>query len=186
MTSQHPDAPAFSIEPAMPGDEYDIVAMIHELACYEKLEDLCVITPEQFARHVFRDSPACKALMVRVDGEPAGYAIYFSTFSTFLGLEGLYLEDLYVRPRFRRLGIGSAVMRHLASLAVDQGFGRMEWACLEWNELGKNHYIKMGAEPLEEWRTWRLSGKQLRYLSSNGTGDALQMGSHRESPNFER
>jgi len=160
------NASPFVIEQAKPGDEATIVAMIRELAEYEKLEDQCVITAAHLREALFGERPACEALLIKMNDEPAAYVIYYTTFSTFLGLPGLYLEDLFVRPKYRRNGIGGAVLRHLAKLADERGCGRLEWAVLEWNELAKAQYRKIGAEPLEDWRTWRLAGKDLRYLAT--------------------
>ena len=99
-------------------------------------------------------------------GEPAGFAIFFQSFSTFLGRPGLYLEDLFVRPEFRGRGIGRGLLIHLAGLAVDRGYGRMEWSVLDWNELALGVYRKAGATPMDEWTVHRLTGDALRRLAA--------------------
>jgi GNAT superfamily N-acetyltransferase len=156
---------AFEIRAARPGDEAAIVEMIRELAEYERLLDEVVITPGQLREHLFGERPAVEALLVWVGERPVAYALFFPTFSTFLGRPGLYLEDLYVRPDFRRRGIAGAVMRHLAGICRERGCGRFEWAVLTWNELAGNQYRKMGAAPLEDWRLWRLDGEALQRLA---------------------
>ncbi len=153
--------PDIEIIPARKADVKEIVAMIRELAEYEKLLDTCKLTEKSLAKALFSKPPAAEALIAFKDGNPAGMALYFYNFSTFEGVQGLYLEDLYVRPKFRKLGIGGALLKRLAEIAREKGCARMEWAVLEWNELAKSQYRKIGAFPMEEWRVWRLTGSAL-------------------------
>lgn len=155
----------FEIRPARPGDEVAIVEMIRELAAYEKLLHEVVITPEMLRGHLFGERPAVEALLAWVGEQPVAYALFFQTFSTFLGKPGLYLEDLYVKPDCRRRGIAQSAMRRLAQIALERGCGRFEWAVLTWNELAAGQYRKLGAAPLEDWRVWRLTGEALERLA---------------------
>jgi GNAT superfamily N-acetyltransferase len=164
MSSEVP----FQIRDAAPGDEAALAGMIRELAAYEKLADQCVVTPEMLRGQLFGERPAAEALIVHVGEEPVAYAIFFTTFSTFLAQPGLYLEDLFVRPPFRRRGIAAACMRRLALMCRERGCARLEWAVLTWNELAASQYRKMGAAPLEDWRTWRLAGEGLERLAVEG------------------
>lgn len=155
----------FVLRPAVPGDEGEIAAMVHELAEYEKAPEECRATPEMVARHLFGPGAVARALMAEADGMVAGFALWFVSFSTWEARPGIYLEDLYVRPAYRRRGIGTAVLRHLAVECVREGYGRLEWSCLEWNELAKRRYRTLGARPMEEWRTWRVDGEGLGRLA---------------------
>lgn len=155
------------IEPARPGDESSIVRLIHELSVYEKLADQCVVTEEDIRREVFGSRPSVEVLMAWVGDRAVACAIFFQNFSTFLGRPGLYLEDLFVEPEFRRLGIGTALLKRLAQIAVERNYGRLEWAVLEWNELAKERYRKIGARPLDDWRTWRMTGKTLEEFAAS-------------------
>lgn len=158
-----PGKPAFEvrIDPARPGDEEDIARLIAALAEYEKAPEQCEATAEKVRRQLFGERPAASAIMARVGAKVVGFALYFTTFSTWLCKPGLYLEDLFVLPAFRKKGIGGALLRRLAAICVEKDYGRMEWACLEWNELAKAQYRKVGAVPMDEWRTWRLTGEAL-------------------------
>jgi len=106
-----------------------------------------------------------EAVIASIDKEPVGYALFFANFSTFLGKPGLYLEDLYVRPEARGLGAGRALLEHLAQTAVDRGWGRFEWAVLDWNEPSIAFYKKMGARAMDEWTIFRLTGEALKKLA---------------------
>lgn len=158
-------AAAFEIREAQPGDEVAIAAMIHELAAYERLADECQATPEGLSRALFGERPAAEALVACVGEEIVAYAIYFQSFSTFLAKPGLYLEDLYVRPAHRRRGIARACLQRLAQICAERGYARLEWAVLTWNELAARQYRKLGAAPLDDWRTWRLTGEGLERLA---------------------
>lgn len=147
----------FEIRPARPGDEGVIVELIHALSVYEKMEDQCVVTPEAIRAHVFGERPAAEVLIAWVGTEAVAFALYFTNFSTFLGKPGLYLEDLFVKPQYRRYGIGTQLLKELARIALRRDYGRMEWSVLEWNELAKDRYRKIGAVPLDDWRIWRMT-----------------------------
>ena len=114
------------------------------------------------------DRPAAEVIIAEVDGAPAGFALFFHNFSTFLGRRGLYLEDLFVRPQFRGLGLGKRLMTHLAKLAVERGCGRFEWSVLDWNAPSIQFYKSLGAEPKDEWTINRVTGEALAKLGSMG------------------
>lgn len=139
--------------------------LIEELAEYERLADQVNGNAELLEQSLF-DRRAAEALIVEVAGEPAGYAIFFPTFSTFETRPGLWLEDIYVRPRWRRRGIATAVLRRLAGLALERDLARLEWVALDWNEPALRFYDELGAERIEEWRALRLAGDALRKLGS--------------------
>ncbi|WP_439859015.1 GNAT family N-acetyltransferase [Pseudomonas sp. MBLB4136] len=153
------------IRSAEPGDVALILALIGELADYEKLGDQAVATPAQLTEHLFGPRPYAEVLIGEVDGVAAGFALFFHNFSTFLGKPGLYLEDLYVRPAARGAGLGKALLSRLASLAVERGCGRLEWGVLDWNEPAIGFYQRLGAKPLDEWTPYRLTGAALRELA---------------------
>jgi GNAT superfamily N-acetyltransferase len=109
---------------------------------------------------------AAEAVIGYVDDQPAGFALYFQTFSTFLGLPGMYLEDIFVEPKWRRQGLGKALLVHLARLAVERGYGRVEWSVLRWNASAISFYQKLGARPMDEWDVYRLTGDSLKRLAT--------------------
>jgi len=146
-----------------------ILAFIRELAEYERLSDAVVATEASLTTALFGQAPAAEVLIAELDGAPAGFALFFHNFSTFLSRRGLYLEDLYVRPAHRRLGIGRALFRRLAALAVERGCGRMEWSVLDWNESAQRFYEGLGAVPMDEWTTYRLTGAALEALGRAAT-----------------
>lgn len=121
-------------------------------------------TEDDLARHLFGDSPAAEAVLAEAGGETAGFALFFTTFSTFLCRPGIWLEDLFVRPEHRRAGVGRALLEHVARLAVRRGCGRMEWAALEWNEPALRFYAELGAEPVDGWTRHRVDGAALSRL----------------------
>ncbi len=141
---------------------------IHELAAYENLAHECFATPEQLDRTLFGAKPAAEALVAFVQGSPAGFALFFHNYSTFLAKPGLYLEDLFVKPELRRRGVGAALFRRLASLAIERGCGRFEWAALDWNQPAIAFYRQMGARAMSEWTTFRLEGPALARISGRG------------------
>jgi GNAT superfamily N-acetyltransferase len=157
----------FRIEPATERDLSLILRLIKELAAYEKLANEVTATEEILGSSLFGSRPAAEVVIAYADAEPAGFAVYFQTFSTFLGLPGVYLEDVYVSPAWRGLGLGRRLLAHVASVAVDRGCGRMEWSVLDWNELALNLYRKIGARPMDEWTVQRLTGAALRDLASS-------------------
>jgi len=143
-----------------------ILAFIRELAEYEKLAHEAVATEAQLDEHLFGPRPAAEVVIAEVDGEPAGFALFFTSFSTFVGLPGLYLEDLFVRPRFRGLGVGKRLMIDLAHRAVERGYGRFEWSVLDWNEPAIRFYRSLGALGQDEWTVQRVTGEALRRLAA--------------------
>ena len=147
-------------------DVSQILSFIRELAEYEKLAHQAVADETTLAAHLFGDHPAAEVVIAEVDGQPAGFALFFHNFSTFLGQRGLYLEDLFVRPQYRGLGLGKRLMIHLAKLATERGCGRFEWSVLDWNEPAIRFYRSLGAVGLEEWTVQRLSGPALQALAA--------------------
>ncbi|MGH6828962.1 MAG: GNAT family N-acetyltransferase [Rhizomicrobium sp.] len=156
-----------TLRDAAPADAEEIVGLIRELAAFERLAHECVVDAALLDRFLFEERRA-HALIAQWEGTTAGFALYFYNFSTFLGRPGLYLEDIFVRPPFRRNGIAKAVFRFLAKKAIDQGCGRMEWAVLDWNENAVGFYGRMGAVPMAEWTTQRLTGDALKRLAEEG------------------
>lgn len=142
-----------------------ILDFIRELAVYEKLEHEVTVTEGDLRVALFGDRPLVEAVVAMLDGEPAGYALFFANFSTFLGKPGLYLEDLYVRPAARGAGLGRELLEHLARTAVERGWGRMEWSVLDWNEPAVAFYKRLGAKPMDEWTVFRVTGDALRKLA---------------------
>ena len=154
------------IAPAAPADLPLLLALIRELADYERLSDQVVATEESLRYALFGGRPAAEAVIVRVGGEAAGFALYFHNFSTFLGKHGLYLEDLFVRPAFRGRGIGKTVLAYLAKLALQRDCGRFEWAVLDWNKPARDFYETLGAEANSAWINYRITGDSLRRLAA--------------------
>ena len=153
-----------NLRAAVPQDADLIVTYVRELAEIERLTQECVANAEDFRRFLFEE-PRALALLVVWFGVLAGFALYFYNFSTFLGRPGLYLEDLFVRPAFRRNGIARAIFQALARKAVAEGCGRFEWSVLDWNENAIRFYRGLGAEAMDGWTTQRLTGDALRRLS---------------------
>lgn len=153
------------IRPAAPADLAAIAAMIRALAEYEKLSHLCVGTDEDLERALFGAQPAAEVLIARVGGQPAGFALFFHTFSTFLARRGLWLEDLFVYPPHRGHGIGRALLTALAGIAKDRECGRFEWAVLDWNRSAIGFYERLGATVLPDWRVCRVVGPALDRLA---------------------
>jgi len=161
-------APAVTLRFAQNGDLPQILAFIRELAEYEKLADEVTADEDVLEASLFGAMPAAEVVLADVDGEPAGFALFFHNFSTFLGRRGLYLEDLYVAPRFRGLGIGRKLMASLARVAVERGCGRFEWAVLDWNEPAIGFYRSLGAAGMDEWTVQRVTGEALTTLAGGG------------------
>ena len=158
------------IRPAEPADVPLIVTFLHELATYEKLAHEVVATDADMHAALFGERPVIETVIASLDGEPVGYALFFPTFSTFLGKPGLYLEDLYVRPAARGFGVGRKLLEHLARITVERGWGRLEWSVLDWNEPSIAFYKKMGARPMDEWTVFRLAGQKLAELADRKIG----------------
>ena len=150
-----------TIRPARPEDVTLIAELVRELAEYERLLDHAVATPEDLAESFFGSSPKAHALIIESDGEPAGFCVYFYNFSTFAGRPGIYVEDVFVRPAFRRRGLGRAVFQYLARKAVAENCARMEWSVLNWNEPAIHFYESLGAVPMSAWTVERLSDAAL-------------------------
>jgi GNAT superfamily N-acetyltransferase len=154
------------VRPAGPADVPQLVQMIRELAAYERAPEQAVADEAALAEALFGARPAAFALVASAGGLPAGFAIWFVSFSTWLGRYGIYLEDLFVRPAFRGRGLGRALLGELGRIAVERGYGRLEWAVLDWNEPAIGFYRSLGAEPRAGWTTFRLTGEALRSLAS--------------------
>lgn len=137
-----------------------ILKLIKELARYEKLEDEVVATEEILEEWLFEKKRA-EVIFPMADGEVVGYALFFHNFSTFLGRAGIYLEDLFIRPEYRGNGYGKATIGKLAAIAAERGCGRLEWSCLDWNQPSIDFYLSLGAEPMKDWTTYRLTGETL-------------------------
>lgn len=149
------------IRPARPDDVDQIMHFVIDLAIYEKEEDAVVATPEHFTNALFCDNPQAHCLIAEADGKAVGFAVYFFSFSTWLGQHGIYLEDLYVSPESRGLGAGKALLKQLAVIAVEKNLGRVEWSVLDWNEPSIKFYEAMGAKPKDGWTVYRLSDNAL-------------------------
>ncbi len=156
-----PRQPA-TLRPANPADAQTIVTLIRELAEFEDLSHLVVVTPDALALHLFGPQPVAEAVVAEVGGQTVAFALFFTNFSTFLGQPGLYLEDLYVQPAHRGTGLGKALLQHLGALAVARGCGRFEWSVLDWNENAIRFYERMGATVLPDWRICRVTGDALK------------------------
>ncbi|HEX7289670.1 MAG TPA: GNAT family N-acetyltransferase [Conexibacter sp.] len=149
------------IRPATRADAPLLIELIGALADYERLRDQVVLDAALLERHLFGARPAAEAVIAQTGGDAVGYALFFSTFSTFLGRPGIWLEDLFVLPERRRGGVGRALLEHVAQLAVARGCGRLEWSALDWNEPALAFYRGLGARVLPEWRLHRLDGAAL-------------------------
>ena len=150
------------IRPAVPADVPAVLALIRELATYEREPDAVVATEAGLTEALFGATPAVYCHVAEDAGEVVGFALWFRNFSTWLGRHGVYLEDLYVRPTHRGRGFGKALLTTLASIARERGYGRVEWAVLDWNTPAQDFYRSLGAVPMDEWTVWRLAGDALR------------------------
>jgi len=148
--------------PATPADIPLILALIRELADYERAPQEVIATEHLLQHALFSERPSCEAIIGEVDGSPQGFALFFHNFSTWKGRQGLYLEDLFVRPSARGKGLGKALFAHVARVAVERGCPRMEWAVLDWNTPAIDFYTSMGAVAMDEWTTYRLKDDALR------------------------
>ncbi|MFN7127415.1 MAG: GNAT family N-acetyltransferase [Allorhizobium sp.] len=153
---------SFTIRPATPEDAATILGFITELAVYEKAGHEVEATEETIRASIFGESSVTEAVILESDGEPAGFAVWFYSYSTWQAKNGLYLEDLYVSPDYRGTGAGKMLLKHLASIAVEKGCGRFEWSVLDWNEPAIRVYDAIGAEPQSEWIRYRMTGQALR------------------------
>jgi GNAT superfamily N-acetyltransferase len=163
-------APApLEIRQARPDDVPLLLALFRELAEYERLQDELQATEELLERALFSERPAAEALLAERRGAPVGYALFYPTFSTFLAIQGVWLEDLFVRPAHRKSGAGRALLAAVAARARERGAERLEWSALDWNELALGFYRGLGAQRMDEWVTHRLVGDALRSLAAEAT-----------------
>ena len=157
----------FRIEPATDKDVPLIFQMIKGLAEYEKLSDQVTATEERLRESLFGPQPSAEVVIGYAGDQPAGFALFFHNYSTFLGQRGLYLEDLFVFPEWRGKGLGRQLLAHLARIAVERNCGRMEWSVLDWNEPAMRVYRGIGATPLDGWTICRLTGDALHRLAGS-------------------
>jgi len=150
-----------NIRPANIDDVQQIMQFVIDLAIYEKEEDAVVATPEHFTNALFCENPQAHCLIAESKGQALGFALYFFSFSTWLGQHGIYLEDLYVSPESRGLGAGKALLKELSKIAIEKNLGRVEWSVLDWNEPSIKFYQAMGAEAKDGWTVYRLADKAL-------------------------
>ncbi|WP_380181223.1 GNAT family N-acetyltransferase [Kalamiella sp. sgz302252] len=159
---------SITIRQAQPADAQTIYDMIYELAVYEKAPEEVVTTPAEIRDTLFGEESKTEALICEVDGATVGYAVFFTSYSTWLGRNGIYLEDLYISPAARGNGAGKALIRHIAQLAVQRRCGRLEWSVLDWNQPAIDFYKSIGAEPQSEWVRYRLAGDALVEFAEGG------------------
>lgn len=150
-----------TIRQARPTDVQAIYDMIYELAVYEKAPEEVVTTPDEIKATLFGEGSKTEALICEIEGKIAGYAVFFTSYSTWLGRNGIYMEDLYISPDFRGKGAGKALLKHIARFAVQRNCGRLEWSVLDWNQPAIDFYLSIGALPQSEWVRYRLDGDAL-------------------------
>src|SRR5262245_2483388 len=159
-----------TLRPATPADVDTIFSLIRGLAEYERLTHEVTGTADRLREHLFGPRPCAEVILADVDARSVGFALFFHTYSTFLTAPGLYLEDLFVEPNHRGRGIGTALLRRVAAVALERGCGRLEWAVLEWNTPAIDFYVQRGARMLTEWRTCRVTGEALVRLGGGRSG----------------
>jgi diamine N-acetyltransferase len=159
---------SLTIRAARPSDAALILALVRELAAYEKLSDEVVATEDAIAEALFSPPPRLFCDVAEWSGEPAGFSVWYLNYSTFLGRPGLYVEDIFVRPAFRNKGIGRVLMMRLAQRCVDEGYARFEWAVLQWNAPSIAFYKSLGAQVMDDWRICRMSGAALQQFARAG------------------
>jgi GNAT superfamily N-acetyltransferase len=157
-----------TIAPVTPAEIPMLLELIRELARFEKLEHEVVATAKSLHHSLFGPQPAAGALLARGDGEVAGYAVYYFTFSSFVGRAGIWLEDVYVRPPFRQRGLGRRLMESVARIGAERDCGRFEWTALNWNKRALEFYRSLGAQVMEEWVLLRVNAPELRRLAATG------------------
>jgi GNAT superfamily N-acetyltransferase len=167
MPSATQELPDLVIRPAVLADCPLLLEFIRELGEYERLSHEVVADVAKLEATLFGARPAAEVLIAELRGEPAAFTLFFSSYSTFLAQPGLYLEDLFVRPAYRKRGLGGILMRHLARLAVQRGCGRFEWSVLDWNEPALAFYRQLGAAPMAEWTVQRVTGDALLRLAQS-------------------
>lgn len=158
--------PNLIIRPANIDDVDQVMQFVIDLAIYEKERDAVVATPDHFRKALFCEQPKAHCLMAELDGLPVGFAVYYYSFSTWLGQHGIFLEDLYVSPESRGSGAGKALLKQLAKIAVAKDMGRVEWSVLDWNEPAIQFYKSLGAGPKDGWTDYRLAGDALTEFAS--------------------
>ena len=154
------------IRVAVKADAPKILQLIQDLALYEKAPNEAVATLEQIEQTLFSDLPSAFAHVAEVDGEVVGISIWFLNYSTWLGKPGIYLEDLYVDPEHRGKGLGLALLKELATICVERGYERLQWWVLDWNQPSIEFYTSLGAEAMDEWTVYRVSGEALKKLAT--------------------
>ncbi|AHB75067.1 MULTISPECIES: GNAT family N-acetyltransferase [Pandoraea] len=159
---------SLTLRAATADDVGAIHGLMRELAVFEKLLDIFEATPESVHEALFGNAPAAECLIAQWDGQVVGYALYFHNFSTFLGRRGLYLEDVYVQPSMRGKGVGQALLRALARIAVERNCARFEWTVLDWNQPAIDFYASQGATVLPDWRVVRMTGEALERFAGGG------------------
>jgi GNAT superfamily N-acetyltransferase len=165
-TTNDAAAMSVSIRPCRPDDAEALVALVRELAVYERLEAYARATPDDFRTHLFGPRPMAEAVLAEVEGLPVGFALYFMTFSTFRGRPGIYLEDLFVRPEYRGRKIGKSLLAHVARVAVERRCARLEWSVLDWNAPAIGFYVSLGAKPLDGWTVYRITDEPQHRLAA--------------------
>ncbi|MGB5595264.1 MAG: GNAT family N-acetyltransferase [Crocosphaera sp.] len=158
------DLENLTIRPAKPADVADIFSLIQALAEYEKLSHQVTGSPEALEKHLFAEKPFAEGIIAQWEEKSVGFALFFSNYSTFLTKPGLYLEDIFVLPDYRRRGIGKAILAYVAQLAVERDAGRLEWSVLDWNAPAIGFYQQIGADVLPDWRICRVTGERLSKL----------------------
>jgi len=158
-----------NVRAAVESDLPLILQFIEGLAEYEKLSHNCVATEHKLRATLFGKHPAAEVIIASVGDAPAGFALFFHNYSTFLAQRGLFLEDLFVLPEFRGNGVGYALLASLAKIAIDRDCGRLEWAVLDWNDLAIGFYKRLGAVPMDEWTTFRMTGSPLHDLAARSS-----------------
>lgn len=161
-----PPSPPVNLRSATPADASTLFQLIHALADYEKLSHAVTGTPEALTDHLFGERRYAEAILAEVAGQAAGFALFFYNYSTFLTRPGIYLEDLFVLPEYRRRGIGKALLTYLAERAMQENCGRLEWSVLDWNAPAIAFYEQMGAKILPDWRICRVTGEALNHLAN--------------------
>ena len=157
------------IRPITAADITAVVALVHDLARYEQAPEWCHLADEQLQAALFGPAPALFGLVAEAEpGVVGGFALYFLNFSTWAGAHGIYLEDLYVRPELRGSGLGKSLLTRLAQIAVERGYARVEWSVLDWNTPSIDFYRALGAEPMDGWTVFRLTGPALRTAAGTG------------------
>ena len=162
------------IRAATPLDVPSILGLIQELAEYEKLRDSCISTESLVHEALFGRNPSAESVVAEVNGEVIGFALYFTNFSTFLGRPGMYLEDVYVKPEYRNRQFGKQILKKLATICLERGYGRFGWSVLDWNEPSINFYKSLGAVAMDEWTVYRLSGEALRSFADNDSSEPAE------------